>query len=149
MSLIKCKECEKEISKTAKECPNCGATTEYGKKITKKYLIIAASIMIVIMGIIICDKIAVLKSCDDGDEKKGDFCIKKHYSKPLYDEECISGFYVKDGKCYNSLTGLSSTNSTKHYYCNSGYLDGDNSITMKCVMETTYNAYYKFKLGEE
>ena len=35
MALIKCKECEHEISKTAKLCPNCGAKNKHTSLITQ------------------------------------------------------------------------------------------------------------------
>lgn len=54
MALIKCPECEKEISDTAKACPNCGCSIKvHGIKITKKYAIIGGAIMAVIIVILL------------------------------------------------------------------------------------------------
>ena len=36
MALIKCSECGKEISDTAKTCPHCGTITEHQKELNKK-----------------------------------------------------------------------------------------------------------------
>lgn len=56
MALIKCKECGKEISDTAKACPNCGAKIKAKKFILKNYkktIIISFLIIFVIVGVII------------------------------------------------------------------------------------------------
>ena len=56
MALIKCEECGKEISDTAKVCVNCGVKTEIAKlksKKLKKISIIALVIILVISGIIV------------------------------------------------------------------------------------------------
>lgn len=47
MSLIKCKECENEISDEAKICPKCGAKTEKAKQQRKFIKILAISILII------------------------------------------------------------------------------------------------------
>ena len=52
MALIKCKECNKEISDNAKQCPNCGVTIKKGNK-TLLFLAIGATIVIIIIVIII------------------------------------------------------------------------------------------------
>jgi predicted nucleic acid-binding Zn ribbon protein len=54
MALIRCKECGKEISDTAKVCSNCGAKTEKTKQQNKKIknIIIVFAIISVILGII-------------------------------------------------------------------------------------------------
>ena len=52
MALIKCKECNKEISDNAKQCPNCGVTIKKGNK-TLWFLAIGATIVIIIIVIII------------------------------------------------------------------------------------------------
>jgi len=36
MAIIKCNECEKEISDKAHSCPNCGSPTKWGNNIEKK-----------------------------------------------------------------------------------------------------------------
>ena len=52
MALIKCKECGKDISDTAKVCVNCGAKTEKTKSKNKK-IILSLIIFIVILLIIL------------------------------------------------------------------------------------------------
>lgn len=47
MALIKCNECEKEISNTVKKCPHCGAKIGE-KKINNKVIIIGMAILITI-----------------------------------------------------------------------------------------------------
>lgn len=50
MALIKCPECGKEISDTAKSCPNCGYSLKVKKgKVTKKHAIIGITIIAVII----------------------------------------------------------------------------------------------------
>lgn len=56
MALIKCKECGKDISDTAKICINCGAKTEKAKLVNKKiklYGIISIIIILIVCGIIL------------------------------------------------------------------------------------------------
>lgn len=56
MALIKCEECGKEISNTAKVCINCGAKTEIAKKTKKKikkYSIILIGITLIIAIIVL------------------------------------------------------------------------------------------------
>lgn len=56
MALIKCKECGKDISDTAKVCINCGAKTEKAKLVNKKiklYGIISIIIILIVCGIIL------------------------------------------------------------------------------------------------
>ena len=52
MALIKCWECGKDISDTAKKCPNCGAKIANKGKKKKKWLIIG-SIVIILVGILL------------------------------------------------------------------------------------------------
>lgn len=52
MALIKCKECGREISDTAKICVHCGAKTEKAKAKSKK-IIITTIIIIIIFFLII------------------------------------------------------------------------------------------------
>ena len=47
MALIKCKECGKEISDTAKKCPNCGVTLKSNTRI----IIVVVTILFLIVGI--------------------------------------------------------------------------------------------------
>lgn len=49
MALIKCSECGKEISDTAKRCPNCGYKDERKAKRNKKIFIIPVSIVVILM----------------------------------------------------------------------------------------------------
>lgn len=50
MALIKCPECGKEVSDTAKACPNCGYSMKVrGIKITKKHAIIGAIAAVIIV----------------------------------------------------------------------------------------------------
>ena len=52
MALIKCPECDKDISDTIKKCPNCGY--KFKKEINKKYIVIISIIVIaVIIGSVI------------------------------------------------------------------------------------------------
>lgn len=148
MSLIKCNECGKDISASAKKCPSCGEPTEYSKKNNKKVIIAVGVILAIIIGIIICDKSAILKKCDDGDEKRGSICIKKHYSDAKGEYVCPAMHYIKDGNCYHNSTGSKGLPPHKEYHCDSGYLEED-YIQKRCVVETTYNAYYKFGTAEE
>lgn len=56
MALIKCKECGKDISDTAKVCIHCGAKTEKTKELNKKlklYGIISIIIILIISSIIL------------------------------------------------------------------------------------------------
>lgn len=142
MALIKCKECKKELSSMAKMCPNCGEITDYGKASKKKLIGISLLAIVVVIAIIICDHMAVFKSCDYGDEKRGNICIKKHSSDALTKEECLNGYYLKDGKCYSSTYTLISRTPRKKSYCNEGYLE--EGIIDKCVVEITYDASYRF-----
>ena len=144
MTLIKCKECKKETSKKALRCPHCGGITEYGKKILK-WSIVILSIVIVI---IIFDNSGIFKSCDDGDERKGNICIKKHYFDAQSEDSCSDGLYVKDGRCYQKATGIKLGIPTRKYFCSSGYLDEIPS-RKRCVVETTYNVYYRISMETE
>lgn len=58
MALIKCKECGKEVSDTAKKCINCGAKLECKKK---KYtdLIVGIAILLVLVIIIVASYVAL------------------------------------------------------------------------------------------
>lgn len=148
MALIKCKECKKELSSNAKKCPNCGEITEYGKQLNKKMMIAIFLFVIIIGAIIVCDNTGLLKTCKEGDEKRGNTCISKHYSDALEKEECSSaGLYVKDGRCYHKMSGAQLGIPTKKYYCSSGYLDKSaySNYQKRCIVETTYKAYYKIK----
>lgn len=40
MALINCRECGKQISDSAKQCPNCGSKTEFGRKETQSKTIL-------------------------------------------------------------------------------------------------------------
>lgn len=143
MALIKCKECKKELSSMVKMCPNCGEITEYGKKSKRKFIKMITLAIAIIVVIVVCDQTAILKRCDIDDEKRGNICIKKHYSDALVKEECsISGMYVKDGRCWYG--SLKRGYPTKKYYCNDGYLDEQSGFSHKCVVETTYKASYRF-----
>ena len=144
MALIKCKECKKELSSTAKMCPNCGEITEYGRNSKKKLVTTIITAIAIVTAIIICDQTAILKRCNGIDEKRGNICVKKHYSDALVKEECGSGLYVKDGRCYLINGNIKAGFPTKKYYCNEGYLDEDYALIHKCVVETTYDASYKF-----
>lgn len=56
MAMIKCKECGKNISDTAKVCVNCGAKTEKAKqqnKQTIKYIKITSIILLIIFIVIL------------------------------------------------------------------------------------------------
>lgn len=56
MALIKCKECEKEISTTAENCPHCGYRTSHGKSVTEtKTLLVQLVIWValIIVGIVL------------------------------------------------------------------------------------------------
>lgn len=145
MALIKCMECKKELASTAKVCPNCGKITLYGKTQKNNLMKKIGLLIVVITIIIVCDQTAILKRCDNGDEKKGNICIKKHYSDALSKEECPNGLYVKDGRCYWANGNVKAGIPTKKYYCNEGYLEEKNyGLSHRCVVETTYNASYKF-----
>ena len=57
MALIKCKECEKNISDQAKVCPHCGAPTEISKeirRISNKILYCIIISIVTLFVIIIC-----------------------------------------------------------------------------------------------
>lgn len=125
-------------------CPNCGEITEYGKTSKKKLIGISLLAIVVVIAIIICDHMAIFKSCDYSDEKRGNICVKKHYSDALVKEECGSGLYAKDGRCYWINGNIKAGFPTKKYYCNEGYLDEEYALIHKCVVETTYDASYKF-----
>lgn len=47
MALIKCEECQKLISSSAKSCPNCGAPTQYGKDKKEKITMVAIWLLVV------------------------------------------------------------------------------------------------------
>lgn len=49
MALIKCKECGKDISDTAKVCINCGAKTEKAKRDNKNIVKLGITILIIIL----------------------------------------------------------------------------------------------------
>lgn len=55
MALIKCPECEKEISDTSDICINCGYPIKPKKKVNKKHLIIilACIILVSVLGLVI------------------------------------------------------------------------------------------------
>lgn len=145
MSLIKCKECKKELSSKAIKCPKCGMFTEYGKKQLK----VIAIIVVILALIIVVDSTAILKGCKQGDEKRGSICVSKHYFDAQSQDTCGEGLYVKDGRCYQKATGLKLGIPTRKYYCNSGYLEENNYLQRnKCVVETTYNAYYIFEVED-
>lgn len=143
MALIKCKECKKNLSSTAKVCPNCGEMTEHGKNSKRKFIIIILLSLTLVLIIIICNQTAILKRCNYGDEKRGNICIKKHYSDALSKKECGNGFYLKDGRCYLIRGNIKAGFPTTKYYCNEGYLEKQYGIS-QCVVETTYNANYRF-----
>lgn len=62
MALIKCKECNKEISETARKCPNCGAITEKTKAINKVLLKLISLIGIFLVIILVCHQITIHRS---------------------------------------------------------------------------------------
>jgi hypothetical protein len=63
MALIKCKECGKDISDTAKVCINCGAKTEKAKKNNKKIIVIA--IIIIFLIILITGSIFIIQQLNN------------------------------------------------------------------------------------
>ena len=53
MALIKCPECEKEISSAAKKCPNCGFDLQAETKSKyRKIIVIIIVIILLIVGVI-------------------------------------------------------------------------------------------------
>lgn len=68
MSLIKCNECGKEISDTAKVCPGCGYKMKKGDKKTLKWiLIITIPTLLILAGIIIT--ICIINNSSDTDDE--------------------------------------------------------------------------------
>lgn len=143
MALIKCPECKNNMSSSANKCPNCGKITETGKKKNKKLLGVFIAFLLLIVVLFTIDRTGILKTCDDDSEKRGNVCISEHISDAQYEDTCMEGLYVKDGRCYHKLTGAKLGLPTRKYYCSNGYL----RKTIRggvCVVETTYDAYYNF-----
>lgn len=60
MALIKCRECGKDVSTEAKECPNCGAPVKYAKGI-KWYYWVPILVIVLSAGVLISDSPDVLE----------------------------------------------------------------------------------------
>ena len=83
MSLIKCRECGKEISDKAKKCNGCGAPIKI-KIIKKKHRFILAFILVITLYIVFTVTAVIFSNfnyekipyCDDGYELENDRCIK-------------------------------------------------------------------------
>ena len=53
MSLIKCPNCEQEVSEQAKKCPNCGLRLLYGKRNKKNTVILCVVLVLSIFGVLV------------------------------------------------------------------------------------------------
>lgn len=53
MSLIKCPNCEQEISEQTKKCPNCGLRLLYGKRNIKNTAILCVILVLSIFGVLV------------------------------------------------------------------------------------------------
>ena len=50
MSLIKCKDCDSEVSTSAEKCPRCGGVTDYGKLLEAEKTVSQTAIASMILG---------------------------------------------------------------------------------------------------
>lgn len=57
MAMIKCKECNHEMSDKAKNCPNCGCVTERKKKARKKLILLIILVILISGGIFAFSKL--------------------------------------------------------------------------------------------
>ena len=110
MALIKCKECKKEISDTAKQCPHCG----YKKK--KVRLFWPIIIILIIIGYLGEDEITKVSNEEKGKDLKqinqvGRDNLQKQYWDPGYVE---SGFW-NDKKFVIKIKSPPEGNSAKIY----------------------------------
>ena len=63
MALIKCKECGKEISTTAENCPHCGWRTQHGRSITNtKFQLV---LFIIVVAILVAGLVILFKNLGD------------------------------------------------------------------------------------
>ncbi len=64
MAMVKCKECEKEISSSASKCPHCGKVIS-----NSRYVIIGVIIAVIIIGAILIGKVVLQKAGEMSDEQ--------------------------------------------------------------------------------
>lgn len=145
MALIKCPECEKEISDKAKKCPNCGykSKTDFVEKYKSKilkYSIIAVVIVVAlvstILGINAHKKkkykdeakdimISILNSASDCEE------LANLTGKVWY-----NAIYEKSDATTNKYTIKSYYyNSTKTYYSDSEFVDDFNTALLSLFVD--------------
>ena len=53
MALIKCRECERDISNEAKTCPRCGCKTKERRKMSKRQKILLSVIAVVLIVVVV------------------------------------------------------------------------------------------------
>ena len=110
MALVKCGECQKLISSSAKRCPNCGAPTQYGKEKEEKITMVAIWFLVVLALIITLliidkqnDKIVGTWSRDTTD------AFLKQYGASSTE----SYTFNEDGTCVQSSTSTNSWGFTR------------------------------------
>ncbi len=112
MAMIKCRECGKEISSRAENCPHCGYKTRYGRsEAENKNSSVMAIVMLVLIVVgLIMVFVNVSTFIDDTDGWGG-----YTYTAPLTDHEMgvVVGFAVGAGLLGGGVAGLWNMNKNK------------------------------------
>lgn len=119
MALIKCKECGKEISDTAKSCPECGFVYKKEHSIIKTIIICVSTLVVIFLAILF---ISFLPRISDSIKEKK--AIKK-----------IVGEYKLINTSNESIIkNISITKDNISYICNQGYMPPE-------IKDGFYNIY--------
>lgn len=125
MAIVKCKECGKEISSKASQCPNCGY--DYNKSKMYKNIIIVSVIIIIIIitcSIIFQSTVTLQENgiySNEYDENRSTFMTYEFSYGNVYrttigfGSEKNIGTYTINGKTINIKTN--SETSTDDFYC--------------------------------
>lgn len=106
MAMIKCRECGKEISSRAENCPYCGYKTRYGRSEAENK---SSSVMAVVMLIMIAvGLILVFVNVSTYIEDTSGYWPDYSYSAPFTDHETgvIVGFIIGTGLLGGGASGL-------------------------------------------
>ncbi len=99
MSLIKCKECGKEISTNANSCPHCGYV--YKKEKTSVIKIVTITIItLIVIGVIIYSGLYIKKRAIPKAKEQNE--LEKYYGTWVLEEDLFNDLYIKNsGKVIN------------------------------------------------
>ena len=136
MTMIKCSECGKEISSSAKVCPNCGASNKISKsRKQNKYIKIIITILIILCITIIALFVGYYNSDEIGKDRNGNIVKAQDLIgtwKLLNEniENVDKKMTIKEVIKYDSCAGVS---CPKHYY----------------KVDSTHGIFYRYEQGRQ